>query len=179
MIKALTTRKMNRKGFTLIELIVVIAILAILAVIAVPRLIGFQDRARATADQQTAAQVKNAVALLWADKDIVLEPEAAVVAPALPVELFYTFNLSDIPAGGGSPTSAVGTVAGNITGTLTTPTDVADIAGLLTGANGLITDYDLKNTASRTIWVRVSTRGTVNVVLSSAEPAATTAAWNP
>lgn len=35
----------NRKGFTLIELIVVIAILAILALIAIPRFTGFQESA--------------------------------------------------------------------------------------------------------------------------------------
>jgi len=35
----------NKKGFTLIELIVVVAILAILAAIAVPMLIGYADQA--------------------------------------------------------------------------------------------------------------------------------------
>ena len=38
-------KKNNKKGFTLIELIVVIAILAILAAIAIPRFAGFQDNA--------------------------------------------------------------------------------------------------------------------------------------
>lgn len=36
----------NRKGFTLIELIVVIAILGILAAILIPQFTGFQDKAR-------------------------------------------------------------------------------------------------------------------------------------
>lgn len=64
-------QKKKNKGFTLVELVVVIAILAILAAIAVPQLIGFTDRARQQADNQTAAQVKNAVALLWANGELV------------------------------------------------------------------------------------------------------------
>ena len=38
--------KKNRKGFTLIELIVVVAIIAILAAIAVPNFIGLQQKAK-------------------------------------------------------------------------------------------------------------------------------------
>lgn len=40
----------NRKGFTLIELIIVIAILAILAAIAVPSFIGITDNANETVE---------------------------------------------------------------------------------------------------------------------------------
>jgi type IV pilus assembly protein PilA len=65
-------KQMNKKGFTLIELVVVIAILAILAAIAVPQLLGFQDRAREQADKQTAVQIRNALSLLNANGEIVL-----------------------------------------------------------------------------------------------------------
>lgn len=41
-----TRKKMNDKGFTLVELIVVLVILAILAAILVPALLGYIDRAR-------------------------------------------------------------------------------------------------------------------------------------
>lgn len=50
----------NKKGFTLIELIVVIAILGILAALVAPRLMGFQESAREKADQQMAATIANA-----------------------------------------------------------------------------------------------------------------------
>ncbi|QSX08654.1 prepilin-type N-terminal cleavage/methylation domain-containing protein [Alkalibacter rhizosphaerae] len=59
----------NRKGFTLIELIVVIAILAILAIIAVPRFLGTLNNARTTADDATERVIQSAVTLYMADNN--------------------------------------------------------------------------------------------------------------
>lgn len=56
----------NKKGFTLIELIVVIAILAILALMAIPRLSGFTEKARQSNDENAANVVCNAAALYHA-----------------------------------------------------------------------------------------------------------------
>ena len=53
--------RQNRKGFTLIELIVVIAIIAILAAIAVPNFIGMQARAQAGVDIANASALAGAV----------------------------------------------------------------------------------------------------------------------
>jgi len=43
----------NRKGFTLIELIVVLAVLAIIMAIAVPRFLGVKEQAKTDADKST------------------------------------------------------------------------------------------------------------------------------
>lgn len=51
----------EKKGFTLIELIVVIAILGILAAILLPQFTGFQDRARSTQALTDAKQVATAM----------------------------------------------------------------------------------------------------------------------
>ncbi len=59
-------RKMKRKGFTLIEMVIVIAILGILIAIAVPRFAGFRDRAQDSADKATAATIGKAAELYYA-----------------------------------------------------------------------------------------------------------------
>ncbi|NLY47245.1 MAG: type II secretion system protein [Tissierella sp.] len=53
-------KKRNKKGFTLIELVVVIAILGVLGAIAVPRLGGFRTNATEAADKATAATIAKA-----------------------------------------------------------------------------------------------------------------------
>lgn len=54
-------KKLGKKGFTLIELIVVIAILGILMAIALPKLGGFRENAKIASDEAYARSVAHAV----------------------------------------------------------------------------------------------------------------------
>lgn len=59
--KQLLTKKRNKKGFTLIEMIIVIVIIAILAAIAVPSMLGYVNKANeATATANCRAVVSAA-----------------------------------------------------------------------------------------------------------------------
>lgn len=53
--------KKNKKGFTLIELIIVIAILAILAAVAIPNFVGLQNEAKRGRDIGSASAIVSAI----------------------------------------------------------------------------------------------------------------------
>ena len=60
--------KMNKKGFTIVELVIVIAVIAILAGVLIPTFGGIIDRANESAEmQKVAAAYKEAYALAMAD----------------------------------------------------------------------------------------------------------------
>lgn len=59
----------NRKGFTLIELIVVLAVLAVIMAIAVPRFLSVQKEAEIDADQATIDMIAKAAELYYVQTD--------------------------------------------------------------------------------------------------------------
>ncbi len=56
------TKKLNNKGFTLIELMIVIAIIGILAAIAIPNFISYRNKAFCSAAESDANSLAGAIA---------------------------------------------------------------------------------------------------------------------
>lgn len=62
-----TSRRLARRGFTLLEIIVVVTIIALLATLVAPRLLGNIDRAKVGAARNGVAQIAQQVSIYLAD----------------------------------------------------------------------------------------------------------------
>lgn len=62
-------KKMNDKGFSLVELIIVIAIMAILVAVLAPQYLKFVERSRKSADRDTVDQIIRAIQIDAADPE--------------------------------------------------------------------------------------------------------------
>ncbi len=78
----------NRKGFTLIELIVVIAILGILAAILIPQFSGFQQKAKSSQVMVNAKQIATAADALLVEKGSV--PDATEIVKVAGSDIIAT-----------------------------------------------------------------------------------------
>ena len=72
-------KKMKRKGFTLIELIVVIAIIGVLASILVPAMIGYVRRSKLTSANNAAKSIHNALAVSMVEMESIDLPPQKLV----------------------------------------------------------------------------------------------------
>lgn len=107
--------KMNKKGFTLVELLAVIVILAIIALIATPIILGVIDDARKGAAKSSALGFVDAV-----EKSIALEMVSDTNA-SIPASI-ETSNITNVKVKGDAPTAVSLSLdsAGSVTsGTIT------------------------------------------------------------
>jgi type IV pilus assembly protein PilA len=100
----------NKKGFTLIELILVLAVLAIIMAIAVPKFIGVQENAERDADRNSINLIAKAAELAYIqDPNGDLKGKESSVSANELVELGYldSIKLNDTEKFGASDGSAL------------------------------------------------------------------------
>ena len=61
-------KRNNKKGFTIVELVIVIAVIAILAAVLIPTFAGIIKKANLSADEQAVRQLNEAIAIVSVDK---------------------------------------------------------------------------------------------------------------
>ena len=87
---------MNKKGFTLVELLIVIAIVAILAAIAIPAYNSYVQRARRTDAITALEQVRGAQEMWRAERGgystDVAQLQTTMGAPATAISPYYTWG---------------------------------------------------------------------------------------
>ena len=63
-------KKMNNKGFSLVELIIVVAIMAVLVTVLLPQYAKYLEKTKAGADKQMAGELRAAIGTTLLDPDI-------------------------------------------------------------------------------------------------------------
>lgn len=63
-------KKMNNKGFSLVELIIVIAIMAVLMVVLAPQFLKYVEKSRLQKDNSAISEITNAIEIACADEKI-------------------------------------------------------------------------------------------------------------
>ena len=94
-------KKMNNKGFSLVELIIVIAIMAILVGVLAPQFIKYVEKSRQSTDMQNIQQYKTAIEAYVADS----ASPSAVKITVSKTSKTITVDVADSLAGTGLSTS--------------------------------------------------------------------------
>ena len=80
-------KRTNKKGFTIVELVIVIAVIAILAAVLIPTFTGLVDKANVSADQQAVRQMNTVLAASDAEDDIKTVADAVLALREANIEL--------------------------------------------------------------------------------------------
>lgn len=88
-------KKMNNKGFSLVELIVVIAIMGVLMVVLAPQYLKFVEKSRLQKDNSAIAEIANTMKIALSDEAIAKEVQGKLKTAAGSVKVTLTTSAGD------------------------------------------------------------------------------------
>ena len=130
MLQLFRKRLSNRKGFTLVELLVVISIIGILSAIAIPKFTGATETARGAKIQADLRSIDSAIQIYKAQN-----PNTTANASSVLTTTFFA-AVPNPPVGAWKTPNASGTVAGSSSGTAA---DAYSVSGERAVINGTTT----------------------------------------
>lgn len=141
-------KKMNNKGFSLVELIIVIAIMAILIVVLAPQYLKYVEKSRNSTDLQSITEFKDAIEVWAADPDAgtINDPTSGTLSTAFKKGAKFTLTC-DADTNGG-----VGAISGAVNDGDKAVASALDQAGL---------SLDKVKCTSKTNWKKIVVIGTV------------------
>ncbi|MFZ5353581.1 MAG: type II secretion system protein [Bacillota bacterium] len=89
-------KQMNKKGFSLIELVVVVGILGILAAVAIPRVTSSLDDARENADLANLRSLRNAVEMYFVENGSYPPQPANAAAFATTMATYFPEGIPEV-----------------------------------------------------------------------------------
>lgn len=142
--------KKNKKGFTLVELIVVVAILGVLMAVLVPQYIQYVETSREGVDRSTISEIYHAMEITAASKETALTGDQLTITVAEKGGVTYSGNSAPAiekvcPAADSSMKSKSGQGLGAITITMSTDgsvgwkTAIPSIGGVNVAGNIAVT----------------------------------------
>jgi len=171
----------NRRGFTIVELLIVIVVIGILASVTIVAFNGVQNRAKATAIQSGLAQVKRKVDVYWVANGNVYPATLAdaSVSPSGSDQVTYQYSVNtSVTPNTYCVSGAIGSIVYSITGT----SSQAVQSPCVTPAGSVVASGDnppsetiakLFDGTSATKWLTFSTTGWVIFSITSASTVST------
>lgn len=140
-------KKMNNKGFSLVELIIVIAIMAVLMVVLAPQLLRYVEKTRLQKDNSAISEIANAIKIACADEKILAD------VPSTPITFTTDAKGNQTHTFTASSTDAFATELASTIGTVTTSSKTYQKAAAAGGAGALVINITTTSDGSVTVTV--------------------------